>query len=82
MSQTSVNLQDKLQEIFRSVFEFDPSADVTGVRRLTEPKWDSLAHVSLVAGIESEFGIELDTADALAITSFKATELVLQEKLG
>jgi acyl carrier protein len=82
MSQTSVNLQDKLQEIFRSVFELAPTAEVTGVRRLTEPKWDSLAHVSLVAAIESEFGIELDTADALGITSFRATELILQEKLG
>ena len=82
MSQMSVNVQDKLQEIFRSVFELAPTADVTGVRRLTEPKWDSLAHVSLVAAIESEFGVELDTADALAITSFRATELVLQEKLA
>jgi acyl carrier protein len=82
MTQMSVSQQEKLQEIFRSVFELAPTANVNSVRRLTEPKWDSLAHVSLVAAIESEFGIELDTAEALAITSFQATELILQERLG
>src|SRR5215211_86917 len=46
----------KLQDIFRAVFELPESADVTRVRQISERKWDSLAHVSLVAAIESEFG--------------------------
>jgi acyl carrier protein len=82
MKQTATNLQERLQEIFRVVFELSPAADVAAVRRLTQPNWDSLAHVSLVAAIESEFDIELDTTDAMGITSFRATELILQERLG
>ncbi|MEJ7810379.1 MAG: acyl carrier protein [Gemmatimonadaceae bacterium] len=71
---------DKLQDIFRAVFELPPAADVTRVRQISERKWDSLAHVSLVAAIESEFGITLDAADALRMTSYGATALLLEEK--
>jgi acyl carrier protein len=74
------NAGDRLQEIFRFVFELDPSADVTAVRQITEPKWDSAAHVSLTAAIESEFGVNLDAAETLRLTSYRAAELLLQEK--
>jgi acyl carrier protein len=70
----------KLQDIFRAVFELPESADVTRVRQISERKWDSLAHVSLVAAIESEFGISIDAADALRMTSYQATALLLEEK--
>lgn len=70
----------KLQEIFRAVFELPATADVTRVRQINEPKWDSLAHVSLVAAIESEFDLTIDTADALRMTSYPATQLMLEER--
>ena len=71
---------ERLQAIFRLVFHLSPSADPTDVRQLTEPHWDSLAHVSLVAAIESEFEVQIDVAEALQMTSYKATELLLEEK--
>ncbi len=74
------NGQSKLQEIFRVVFELAPSDDVSRVRQLTQPNWDSLAHVSLVAAIENEFGIELPMSESLRITSYAAAELLLGEK--
>jgi acyl carrier protein len=70
----------KLQDIFRAVFELPPAADVVRVRQISETKWDSLGHVSLVAAIESEFGVALDVADALRMKSFQATQLLLEEK--
>jgi acyl carrier protein len=70
----------KLQEIFRVVFELPDSADVTGVRQIGEGKCDSLAHMSLVAAIESEFGVSIDAVDALRMTSFQATQLMLEER--
>lgn len=70
----------KLREIFRAVFELPPDADVARVRQLTQPNWDSLAHVTLVAAIENEFGIELAMAESLRITSYAAAELLLREK--
>jgi len=70
----------KLREIFRVVFELSPGSDVTRVRQISERNWDSLAHVSLVAAVESEFDVTLDTADALRMTSYEATLLLLAEK--
>ncbi len=70
----------KLLEIFRAVFDLPPAADVTRIRQINEPKWDSLATVSLVAAIESEFGLTIDAADALRMTSYQATALLLEER--
>jgi acyl carrier protein len=71
---------DRLQDIFRAVFEIPGDADVTNLRQMNTPKWDSLAHVSLVTAIESEFGLSLDAADQLRMTSYAATALLLEEK--
>ena len=70
----------KLAEVFRAVLGLDPDTDVTGVRQLSTPGWDSLAHVSLVAAIESEFGISIDIADSMALTSFRVATLYLEEQ--
>jgi acyl carrier protein len=75
------NLDDRLQDIFRAVLQLPPTRDVTAVRQLGEQTWDSLAHVTLVAALESEFGVNIDTADALEMTSYEATRLILEEKL-
>jgi acyl carrier protein len=70
----------KLEDVFRAVFELTPGTDVKRIRQISEPRWDSLAHVSLVAAIESEFNVALDAADALRMTSFQATQLLLEER--
>lgn len=70
----------RLQAIFRAVFEIPDGTDVTALRQLHTPKWDSLAHVSLVAALESEFGVSLDAGDQMRMTSYAATEALLQEK--
>ncbi|MBC7790930.1 MAG: acyl carrier protein [Anaerolineae bacterium] len=57
-----------------------PEANVTGISQTSQQSWDSLAHVLLVAAIESEFGITLDAADQLRMPSFEATQLLLEEK--
>ena len=72
--------EQKLVEIFRIVLDFDDDYDVSTVRRLAEAKWDSLAHVSIVAAVESEFSMSLDSADMDRMTSFTATRLLLEEK--
>ena len=72
--------EKKLFEIFRVVLELDDSQDVYSARRLAEANWDSLAHVSIVAAIESEFGMNLEITDMERMTSFAATRLLLEEK--
>ena len=70
----------KLIEIFRVVLDYEDDYAVQSVRRLAEPRWDSLAHVSIVAAIESEFGLHFEIADMDRMSSFVATRLVLEEK--
>jgi acyl carrier protein len=73
-------MNEKLQEIFRVIFELPPHAEVAGLSQTNEEKWDSLAHVSLIAALETEFGIAVDAADALRMTSFRDAMILLEEK--
>ena len=71
---------ERLKEIFHAVFELSPKVDVTNLDQTNSPRWDSLDHVSLVTAIESEFGVSLDAADQLRMTSYSATAILLEEK--
>ena len=73
---------DRLSAIFRAVFELPPTRDASTVRQISEKNWDSLAHATLVAAIESEFGVAIDTAEALELTSFDAAKVLLDERLS
>ncbi len=72
----------RLEAIFRTVFELPSNRDVTTVRQISEKSWDSLAHATLVAAIESEFGVTIDVSEALDLTSFEAARMLLAEKVG
>ncbi len=72
----------RLEAIFRAVFELPPNRDATTVRQVSEKSWDSLAHTTLVAAIESEFGVTIDVSEALELTSFEAARMLLAEKVG
>ena len=78
----SSDAEQKLQAIFRSVLNLGDEVDVTGARQLSEPSWDSLAHVSLVAALESEFAVSIDTGDSMNLTSYQAVKLFLEEGAG
>ena len=69
-----------LKDIFSAVFELGDGDDVTKIRKVTEQKWDSLALASIVAGMESEFSLQLDTNDFERLTSYAATRQFLAEK--
>jgi acyl carrier protein len=72
--------EQKLAEVFRAALSLGPDSDVTAARQLNTPSWDSLAHVLLVAALESEFGISVDIADSLTLTSYRAVRLYLEER--
>jgi acyl carrier protein len=72
--------EEKLREIFRTVLDVNADFDVQSVRRVAESRWDSLAHTSMVAAIESEFGLRLEIADMDRMTSYAATRMLLEEK--
>ena len=71
---------DKLKQIFIEVFSIS-EAEVDSCRKLNNSKWDSLASVTLVAAMESEFKIQIQEADYESITSFSSAELILERYL-
>lgn len=74
--------REKLDAIFRAVFELPSGSDLVGLRSGQTEAWDSLATVSLVAAIESEFGLSLEADQMLRITSYDETAKLVGELLG
>lgn len=61
----------KYNKIFTGLFEVDESALNADFNFGVAPNWDSLAHMELIAQLEDEFEIMLDTED---ITHFGGYE--------
>ena len=68
---------DKLKQIFMEVFSIS-EAEVESYRKLNNRKWDSLASVTLLVAIESEFKITLQESDYESLSSFSSAELILE----
>ena len=72
--------ESKLKDIFRAVLHLDAGDDVTVVQSDTAAAWDSLAHTLLVAAVESEFSLEIDAADSLDLTSYRAVASYIESR--
>jgi acyl carrier protein len=75
-------VEKKLSEIFKIVLDLPDDAETKNIRRINEVNWDSLAQVTLVTALESEFGIQLDHSEAERLTSYQSTLLLLTEKIS
>ena len=70
--------EPRLEEIFRQVLQLGSGRDVSELEQSDVPEWDSLAHVSLILAIEEEFGVQVDAADAIELTSYDAVARFLE----
>lgn len=70
----------KLREVVRVALELPADADVTRAAQSGMESWDSLAHVSLMLALESEFAISIDVADQIRLTSYAAIRDFLKER--
>ena len=69
--------QEKLTNAFTSALGVDQSIIIDSLEYNTIPQWDSIAHMSLIAELESEFDIMLDTDDIIDMSSVaKAREIL------
>jgi acyl carrier protein len=57
------------------------SADqvVDGLAYNSIKQWDSVGHMSLVAGLETEFNVMLDTDEIIAMSSVAVVRQILQK---
>ena len=76
----TANNIDKLKQIFMEIFSIS-EAEVESYRKLNNSKWDSLASVTLIVAIESEFKFQLKESDYDSLSSFSSAELILERYL-
>lgn len=71
-----MNNLEKLTKVFAETFGID-EAQVAGLKYLGIEQWDSVGHMTLVAGIEDEFGIEMDADDIIDMSSFEKAKAIV-----
>ena len=77
-----MSLLDRLQPIFRDVFE-DPALRVTAESSaLTVPGWDSLAHVNLIASVEEVFGVRFALGELQDLKCVGDLAALIESKLS
>ncbi|MDD3182837.1 MAG: acyl carrier protein [Alphaproteobacteria bacterium] len=67
----------KLEDCFRDTLGLSADADVKNLAYQDHPSWDSVAHMRLVAALETRFDIMLETDQILDMSSFtKAIDII------
>ncbi|MGW4502345.1 acyl carrier protein [Micromonospora sp. NPDC004336] len=70
---------ERLRVVFRAALELSDDAVVDGLEYRGIENWDSLAHMSLVAAVEDEFGVMLDTDEVIDLSSFDRARQILEK---
>ncbi|MEO3874947.1 acyl carrier protein [Nonomuraea sp. B12E4] len=74
---------DRLRAVFRMALNLPADGDVDGLEYRAIPQWDSLAHMALIAAMEDEFSVLIDTDEMIDMSSFaKAAELLEKHGIG
>lgn len=74
---------DRLRLLFRESFDLAPDTAVDALAYRAIPAWDSVAHMRLIAAIETEFDLMLETDDVIDMSSFaKAAEILAKYGIG
>ena len=66
----------KYQNAFCETFQIE-SEILNGLSYQSIPLWDSVGHMALVAALEQEFDIMLDTDDIINLSSFEKGKEIL-----
>ncbi|KKP36912.1 acyl carrier protein [Candidatus Peregrinibacteria bacterium RIFOXYC2_FULL_33_13] len=73
-------MQQKLINLMSEIFDL-PEAEITVEASMsTIDNWDSLSHLQLIAGIEENFNIQIDTEEVLQMTTVENILEILKKK--
>lgn len=68
---------ERVKQAFVAALDLSAAADVEALEIGTNPQWDSVAHMALVAELEEQFGISLDAEDIVDMSSYaKSLEIL------
>jgi acyl carrier protein len=81
MVETTDGIAVRLKDFLASQFKVDKDSISEDLSFGDLPQWDSLGHMSLMAAIEDQFGVEVN-ADAIAdLVNYKAILGFLQKSI-
>ena len=67
-----------MKRAFAEALDLPPDTDIEALELGNQPHWDSVGHMALVAELEDRFGIELETDDIIAMSSYAEAIEVLR----
>ena len=70
---------DKLRSIFSEALGIGKDKCEDSLEYNSIPEWDSVAHMTLIAGIDEGFGIMLETDDVIDMSSFGIAKEILRK---
>jgi len=70
--------KERLTKCFVEALGVSPGTVTDGLAYNSVKQWDSVGHMALVAAIEAEFDVMLDTDEIIAMSSVAAAEEILR----
>jgi acyl carrier protein len=70
--------RDQVVQAFYQSLDLPADTDIEGLEIGSNPHWDSVGHMALVAELEDCFGIQLETDDIVSMSSYARTIEILR----
>lgn len=74
-------IQERLNEIARSVFDDDSLVLTSSSKAADVPGWDSLAHINFMFSVETEFGVQFSDDEFVGFEDIGDLTSMLARKL-
>ena len=72
---------EKLQEIFRDIFDDETIVLFDDMTSDDVEEWDSLSHINLISDIEAQFGIKFTTEEIIGMKNVGEFISIIEGKL-
>jgi acyl carrier protein len=74
-----VDNAEKLASAFADALGIDREMVTDSIEFNSIPEWDSVAHMRLIAALETTFDVMMDTEDIIDMSSFKKAREILSK---
>jgi acyl carrier protein len=79
---SSVNLHDRLQTVFQTVFDDDNLIIFPDMTANDVDGWDSMMHINLIVSCEKEFGVKFALSEIADLQNVGELESLITRKLN
>lgn len=73
---------EKLQEVFRDIFDDEEFVIYETTTRQDIEEWDSLANINIIIAIEQEFNIKINLEELEQLTDIGSMIKIIEKKKG